>query len=68
MGGAVSDMEAMATVPGWGETTQGEVLAGWLVAIMATAEVSQEAIIEIWAFSAVVWDNQLMAMAVYFVE
>ena len=32
----------MDTVPGWGETTQGEALADWVAAIMAMEEVSLE--------------------------
>ena len=38
----IMDTDAMATAPGWGETTQGEALADWVAAIMATEEVSLE--------------------------
>jgi hypothetical protein len=40
---AIMDTDAMATVPGWGETTQGQELADWVAAIMAMEEVSVEA-------------------------
>ena len=38
----ITDTDATATVPGWEETTQGEMLAGWAAVIMVTEEASRE--------------------------
>ena len=65
LGEAITDMEAMVTVLGLGETTWEEVLIGWAVAIMATEEALPEVMTGIGDISAAELDSQVMAMAVF---
>ena len=57
LGEAITDMEAMVTVLGLGETTWEEVLIGWAVAIMATEEALPEVMTGIGDISAAELDS-----------